>query len=255
MTFKHSLTSGALTVGAFVKTPSPIVVEVLGLTELDCLCLDAEHSPYDRLAVDACVMAARAAGKPVLVRPPSAAPEHILNALDCGATGVVLPHIRSEAEARAVALTSHYGAGGRGYAGSSRAAAYTAKPMAAHLAESAAQTVVVAQIEDVEALEAIDAIAAVPGIDALFVGRVDLTVAMGAASVDDPRVIAAVEAVCDAGRRLGRTVGMFLGRASDVAAWREKGASFFLLGSDHNFMIAGAAEMLRQAKGPTPGGG
>ena len=130
----------------------------------------------------------------VLVRLPSAAPEQVLNALDSGATGIVVPHIRSVEEARAIVAASRYGAGGRGYAGSSRAAGYTTRSMADHLRNSAEQTVVIAQIEDPEAVEAIDAIAAVDGIDALFVGRVDLTVAYGAASQDDPRVIAAVEA-------------------------------------------------------------
>jgi len=249
VTFRESLIGGDLIVGAFVKTPSPIVFEVLGLTALDCLCLDAEHAPFDRLAIDACVMAARAAGKPILVRTPTSAPEHILNALDCGATGVVLPHIRSVEEAKAAALAACYGAGGRGYAGSSRAADYTTKSMADHLSGSAATTTVIAQIEDIEAVETIDAIAHVPGIDALFVGRVDLTVAMGASSQDDPRVVAAVERVCGAGRAAGRTVGMFLSRPDDIAAWRDKGASLFLLGSDHAFMLAGAAELARAARG------
>ena len=246
MTFKARLASGAFTVGAFVKTPSPIVFEVLGLTALDCLCLDAEHAPFDRLAIDGCVMAARAAGKPVLVRTATSAPEHILTALDCGATGVVLPHIRSAQEARAAVASAHYGAGGRGYAGSSRAAAFTTRPMTDHLARSAAETVVVAQIEDIEAVEDIDAIAAVPGLDALFVGRVDLTVAMGAASQDDPRVVAAVERICETGKRHGRCVGMFLSRPADVAIWREKGAAFYLLGSDQGFMLSGAAHLLAQ---------
>jgi 2-keto-3-deoxy-L-rhamnonate aldolase RhmA len=249
VTFRESLTRGDLIVGAFVKTPSPIVFEVLGLTALDCLCLDAEHAPFDRAAIDSCVMAARAAGKPVLVRTPTAAPEHILNALDCGATGVVLPHIRSVEEARAAAAAARYGAGGRGYAGSTRAAAYTTIPMATHLSGGASETTVVAQIEDIEAVEAIDAIANVPGIDALFVGRVDLTVAMGASSQDDPRVVAAVERVCAAAKAAGRTVGMFLSRPADIAAWRDKGASLFLLGSDHAFMLAGAADLVKTARG------
>ena len=249
VTFRERLIGGDLIVGAFVKTPSPIVFEVLGLTALDCLCLDAEHAPFDRLAIDSCVMAARAAGKPILVRTPTSAPEHILNALDCGATGVVLPHVRSVEEAEAVAIAARYGAGGRGYAGSSRAAAYTTMSMGDHLTGSASTTTVVAQIEDIEAVEAIDAIAKAPGIDALFVGRVDLTVAMGADSQDDPRVVAAVERVCAAGRAAGRAVGMFLSRPADIAVWREKGASLFLLGSDHAFILAGAAELVKSARG------
>lgn len=247
-TLKARLAAGDLLVGTFVKTPSAIVTEVLSLSALDCLCIDAEHSPFDRLAIDQCIMAARAQEKPILVRLPSAAPDQILNALDCGATGIVIPHVRSASEARAIVAASHYGAGGRGYAGSSRGAGYTTRSMSDHLAASAQTTVVIAQIEDPEAIEAVDEIAAVEGIDALFVGRADLTVAFGASSQDDPQVIAAVEAVCAAGRRHGRATGMFLARPSDVPLWQSKGASLFLLGSDHGFMLAGAAQLIGQAK-------
>lgn len=245
---KARLAGGDVIVGTFVKTPSPIVVEVLGLTGLDCLCLDAEHAPFDRGTLDICLLAARSCNMEVLVRVPSAAPEHILNALDCGANGILVPHVRSAEEARDCVRASHYGPGGRGYAGSSRAAAYTTTPMTQHLADSAARTVVVAQIEDPEAVEDIEAIAAVPGLDALFIGRVDLTVGFGASSMDDARVVAAVETVCAAGKRAGKPVGMFLARVSDVAQWRAKGATLFLLGSDHGFLMSGAAALLRDVK-------
>lgn len=240
MTLKQRLAARERIIGTFVKTPSPIVVEVLSLTALDCLCLDAEHAPFDRMAIDGCVMAARAAGKDVLVRVPVATSDHVLNALDCGATGIVAPHVRSAEEAAALVRMAHYGRGGRGYAGSSRAAEYTTRPMADHLAGSAARTVVIAQIEDPEAVDAIDAIAATDGIDALFVGRVDLTVGYGAASQDDPVVVDAVERICAAGQRYNRPVGMFLARAADIPHWQGHGATLFLLGSDHGFMLAGA---------------
>jgi 2-keto-3-deoxy-L-rhamnonate aldolase RhmA len=247
VSLKQRLATGERLVGTFVKTPSAILVEVLSLTDLACLCLDAEHAPFDRAAIDACVLAARAGGKDLLVRIPSSAPEHILNALDCGATGVVVPHVRSAAEAREIVRKSHYGPNGRGYAGSSRAAGYTTRTMAAHKAASANQTVVIAQIEDPEAIEAIDEIAAVDGIDALFIGRADLTVAYGTDDQDDIHVIKAVEAVCAAGRKHGRTVGMFVARVDDVPLWVERGASLFLLSSDHGFLIAGAADLLARA--------
>ncbi|MFS0773038.1 HpcH/HpaI aldolase family protein [Sphingomonas sp. 1P08PE] len=245
---KQRLAAAEAIVGTFVKTPSPIVVEVLALTDLDCLCLDAEHAPFDRMAIDGCIMAARAGGMDVLVRIPAVTPDHVLNALDCGATGIVAPHIRSAEEAAALVAMSRYGHGGRGYAGSSRAAGYTTRTMAAHLAASAERTVVIAQIEDPEAIDAIDAIAAVPGLDALFVGRVDLTVAYGVETQDDPRVVAAVEAVCAAGQRHGVPVGMFLARTADIPQWRARGATLFLLGSDHGFMLAGAAALVAAAR-------
>ena len=252
-TLKARLAARELVIGTFVKTPSPIIVEVLALTDLACLCIDAEHAPFDRGAIDQCVMAARAGGMETLVRLPATAPEHVLNALDCGATGIVAPHVRSADEARALVRMCRYGAGGRGYAGSSRAAGYTTRTMAANLAGAAERTVIVAQIEDPEAIDAIEAIAQVEGIDALFVGRADLTVAYGAATQDDPRVVAAVEAVCAAGRRHGRPIGMFLARETDVPSWVAQGASFFLLGSDHGFILGGAAQLLARATAPAPG--
>ncbi len=240
--FAERLRSGAPLSGTWVKTPHPHVVEVLALSPLDCLVLDAEHAPFDRAALDLCILAARAGGKPVLVRPASGAPEAILAALDGGADGVIIPHIRSAEEARAAVRACRYVPGGRGFAGSSRAARYTTLGMAAHRA-AARGVAIVAQIEDIEAIDAIDAIAAVEGIDALFVGRADLTVSYAAGGPDDPRVVAAVEKVCAAGVAAGRTVGMFLGRVDDVAGWRTRGASLFILQSDQEFLLTGAARL------------
>lgn len=247
MNLKARLAKGDRVVGTFVKTPSPIVFEVLARTALDCLVLDAEHAPFDRMAIDACIMAAVAAGKDVLVRVPTGSPEHVLNALDCGATGVLVPHVRSADNARAVVRCAHYGHGGRGYAGSSRAAGYTQKPVSEHLQASAARTVVILQIEDPEGVEAIDEIAAVEGVDALFVGRVDLMVSLGASTVDTPEVVAAGRAVCHAGRKRGLSTGLFLGAPNEIPAWADLGASFFLLGSDHTFLLSGAKALAAAA--------
>jgi 2-keto-3-deoxy-L-rhamnonate aldolase RhmA len=242
VTFRERLLAGDILAGTWVKTPHPHVVEVLSLSSLDVLVLDAEHAPFDRGNLDMCIMAARAGGKPVLVRPPSSAPEQILNALDLGADGVILPHICTAAEAGEAVKATQYVSGGRGFAGSSRAAGYTTKGMKKHRAD-ARNVIVIAQIEDVEGVDNIDAIAAVAGIDALFIGRADLTIAYGAETPDDAVVVEAVDRIVAAGKATGRTTGMFLGRASDVPLWREKGSSLFILGSDHDFLLQGAARL------------
>ena len=247
MSFKQALASGEPLLGTFLKTPHPHVVEVLASSGLDCVCIDAEHAPFDRTAIDLCLMAARAGGIPAIVRPASGAAHEILNALDCGADGVVVPHIRSVEEAVLLARQAHYGPGGRGFAGSTRAAGYGLTSIADHCTASADRTVVIAQIEDAEALDDIDAIAAVEGIDALFVGRIDLTISLGCTSPDDPRVVAAVDLIVAACKRAGRVSGMFLSRSADVATWRDKGASLFLLASDHSFIRSGARAMRTEA--------
>ncbi len=241
MSLKARLAAGDTLLGTFLKTPSPILVEVLAATGLDLLCLDAEHAPFDRHDLDLCILAARGAGLPIIVRTRSQAPEELLNALDCGADGVLIPHIRTVAEASACVAAAHYGPGGRGYAGSSRAAGYGTTPMAAHRRASAGRTVVIGQIEDAEALPALDAIASVEGLDGLFIGRIDLTVSIGAEDPDDPQVLAAAQAVIDAARGHTKPIGMFVPRDGDVPMWRDRGVTLFLQGSDHSFLRAGAA--------------
>jgi 2-keto-3-deoxy-L-rhamnonate aldolase RhmA len=248
MNLKARIAAKEPLLGTFLKTPHPHVVEVLASAGLDLLCIDAEHAPFDRRDMDACVMAARGGALPVVVRTPSSAPEQILNALDCGADGVVVPHIRSAGEARAIAAATHYGAGGpnginRGYAGSSRAAGYGTRSIPDHLAASAATSTLIAQIEDVEALDEIDAIAAAEGIDALFIGRIDLTIALGCTSPDDPKVIAACDHIIAAAVKAGRPVGLFTPKPADASLWQAKGATLFLLGSDHGFLREGAKNL------------
>lgn len=241
---KSRIAAGEVLLGTWVKTPSMMICEVLADTALDLVCLDAEHAPFDRATLDQCLGILRSRDFPTLVRVFSSAPEHTLNSLDCGADGVVIPHVTDRETAVAIVQQAHFGRGGRGFAGSTRAAAYTRKTMAQHIDDSAARTVVLAQIEDVEGVDNIDEIAAVGGIDCLFIGRADLTVALGASSPRDPVVIEAVERVCRAGKVAGVPTGMFLGDLNELPHWRKLGATVFLLSSDHACMVAGVSTLV-----------
>jgi 2-keto-3-deoxy-L-rhamnonate aldolase RhmA len=246
--FKTRLLRRDFLLGVFVKTPHHAVIEVLATTDLDCVCLDAEHAPFDRGDLDRCLLAARAGGLPALVRTPSGAPHEILNALDLGACGIVVPHIRSVAEAQAAARAAHYGPGGRGYAGATRATKFAAPAMAGRLRAAREETTLIVQIEDAEALEHVGAIAAVEGVDALFIGRIDLTVALGETDPMSPHVLRAVTQATQDALAGGGVVGMFTPDLKEIPQWRAMGANLFLLGSDQGFLRSGA-QSLRQACG------
>lgn len=247
MSFKARLKSRELLVGTFQKTPSPMICEVFGGSDLDVICLDAEHSPFDRRDINDCLLALKAVGKPGLVRIPANQPEHILNALDCGANGVLVPHVITAEDAEAVASHAHFGTG-RGYAGSTRAAGYGARTMADHKRLSAESTVTIAQIEDAEALDHLGAMFAVSAVDAFFIGRADLSVSLGCEGPNDPSVVEAVEMICRKGQEADVSIGMFTSNLGEIPKWRSMGASLFLLGSDHGFMLAGARSMLDQVR-------
>ncbi|MEM6639539.1 MAG: aldolase/citrate lyase family protein [Pseudomonadota bacterium] len=237
--FRQRLIDRELTVGTFVKTPSSIVCEALCHSSLDVLCLDSEHAPFGHLQIDQCVAAIRAAGQPSLVRVADQSETAIRNALDCGATGIVVPHVRNADEAERVARAAHFGAGGRGYAGSTRAAGLGTKRMPDHRADSAKQTTVIVQIEDPEALPHVAEISAVENVDAVFIGRIDLAVALDVAP-SSRALLSIVEEICANARGC---VGMFTPSLDELPRWRDAGASLFLLGSDHSFMIGGANDL------------
>ncbi|MEM6683404.1 MAG: aldolase/citrate lyase family protein, partial [Pseudomonadota bacterium] len=220
-----------------------MLCEVFGRSALDAICLDAEHSPFDRADLDRCVFALKASGKPAIVRVPSCQPEHILNALDLGTDGILAPHIITKSDAEALVEAATYGKG-RGYSGSTRAAGYMAKNMATHLAESDGAAAIIAQVEDAAALEHLDDILSVAGIDCVFIGRADLTVSLGFNDPSAPDVVRAVEDICAAAKAAGVPSGMFTSNISELGHWQALGASVFLLGSDHGFLLSGAAKMV-----------
>ncbi len=243
MSLKNKLAKKQPIIGTFIKTPHFHNTEVLAHTSLDVLCLDAEHAPFDRADLDKCVLAAKSQQKPVIIRVPNTENSSILNALDIGADGVVLPHILNAEHARAVVKKCFYGPEGRGYAGSTRFASYTTQKLPENLKNNANQTCVIAQIEDMEAVNNIDEICQVEGIDCIFIGRMDLTVALEHTNASHPDVMAAVEKVVDAANKHGKNCGMFVGDLNELPRWIAMGVSLFLLGSDHNFMLSGAAQL------------
>lgn len=237
---RRRVLNGELLAGSFLKTPAYELVEVLAHSGLDFLCLDAEHAPFDRARMDACLAMGRALGLPMLVRVAAGRPEHVLGALDSGAVGIVVPHVDSVAKAQDVARMARFGHGGRGFAGSTRWAQFATRKMPELLADSASETLVIAQIEEPEGVAAAQEIAAVEGIDALFVGPSDLSVAFGHSSTDNPDLERAYALCAQACRRHGKGYATWVGNAGQARALRKHGVHMFFAGSEHDWVLAGA---------------
>jgi 2-keto-3-deoxy-L-rhamnonate aldolase RhmA len=245
-TFRQRVLAGDKLVGSFLKTPTSHATEILGGVGYDFVVIDQEHAPFDRTTTDIALMAAHGQGIPALVRVPG--PEAVLSVLDCGATGVLVPHVKSAAYAREVAAMFRYRGGSRGFATSTRAGGYTSVPMWRHIADADANMVFVAQIEDPVALDEIDAIAAIDGVDSLFIGRGDLTAAFGDDSKDPPAVRKAVERICEAARKAGKPISVYVGNSAEAAWLATLGASVFVYSSDQGFLRQAAAASLREVR-------
>jgi len=225
--------------GTFVKTCSPQVIELLGTSGLDFAVVDAEHAPFGRGEIDLMVMAGRAAGLPVLVRVPDHGASTVLNALDVGAAGLVVPHVDTLEQARSIVDAARFGVGHRGYSSSPRFASYGAIGRAATLIKGD-EALLLCQIESAEGVENAATIAALDGVDGLFIGRADLSLSLGETDIGAPRVLAATRRIIEAGLTASKRVGMFVGSAEEAGHFAREGVNWFVVGSDQSMLRRGA---------------
>jgi 4-hydroxy-2-oxoheptanedioate aldolase len=207
---KAVLARGEPVVGPLLSFNSPELVEFCGHAGFDFVLIDAEHNLVGPETCQQLVRAAEAAGLTALVRVPRNEPTSILAFLETGAQGVVVPHVRTEADAAsAVAAVKYPPAGKRSAAGSSRPANYGLTQTAAeYFALANERTMVIPLIEEVEGFENLEAIGRTPGIDLLFLGDGDLAMDMGyPGQREHPAVRKVVEDAVGRGRRGGLLLG------------------------------------------------
>lgn len=232
--------------GTFVKTASPHIIEVLGTTKLDFVCIDAEHAPFDRATLDLMVLATRATHLKAFIRIAEVNPAVILSALDIGAAGILVPHVDSADDARKVVAMARYKGGARGYSSSPRFAGYGSLGMKEAL-RVGDEAQVICQIECDAAVQDAEAIAAVPGVGGLFVGRADLALSMGLDNPRDPRVLEATRHVLAIARKAGKHAGMFVAGNAERDEFAALGADWFIVSSDQTLLRQGAQAIAHAA--------
>ena len=172
--------------GTWVKIPAMEVVELVALAGFDFIVIDLEHSPIDLETAYRLIGTALHTGVAPIVRVPGRDPGFIARILDAGAEGIMVPHVDTVEQARAVVSAVRFPPlGARGVGSTSRAGAWGALPRAEYLRYGQEEAVVIAQIESAEGVRNAGAIAATEGIDALLVGAADLAVSEGRADVSD----------------------------------------------------------------------
>jgi 4-hydroxy-2-oxoheptanedioate aldolase len=203
---KRRLTAGERLIGCVVNISSPELVEVAAAAGFDYVTIDAEHGSFDVAGCTHVIRAADAYGAPAIVRVQAIRPDSIGKALDLGATGVQVPHIRTAEDARNAVKEASFAPRGRRGLAFPRASDYGVGATAeSFLAQAAEEVLVLGQVEDAVALDQLDAIAAVDGVDVVFVGPVDLSLSLGhPGALDHPEVTAAIGRIEAAATEHGR---------------------------------------------------
>lgn len=242
--FRKRFCARDLLLGAFIKSTARQGIEIIAAQGYDFVVIDEEHAPFNRETVDELILTARASGIAPIVRVPAI--DGILQALDCGAEGVMVPHISSRDDAEMAVAACFYGIGRRGFSPSGRAGNYGSVKRGDHISGQDNSNALIAMIEDPEALDQIDAICATPGITGLFIGRGDLTAAYGASGLDSPEVIAAVETILAAALKADLPVCMNVASSALAQSYKAQGSTAFIIGSDQGFLKKAAAATLSE---------
>ncbi|MEQ5871867.1 aldolase [Sagittula sp. NFXS13] len=239
MEFRARLRHQKALLGTFLKIPSTQPAEILGTLGFDFVVIDEEHAPLNPETTDAILLACRAHAMAGLVRVRQ--PADILRVLDCGADGVLVPHVTSADVAHEIVSLARY-SGVRGLSPTTRAGQFGATSVAEHMATQDARSAVIAMIEDAEAVDNIEDIVVTEGLDAIFVGRADLAASMGAAARDGG-LDHAVDVILKAARDAGLPALIMASDPAEAEHFRARGATGFLTMSDQGFLRAHAARI------------
>jgi 4-hydroxy-2-oxoheptanedioate aldolase len=214
----------------------------------DTLTIDLQHGVIDYQAMVGMLQAISTTATVPIVRVPWLEPGIIMKTLDAGAYGVICPMVNTREEAqRFVAYTSYAPKGTRSF-GPVRALLYGG----ADYPTQANQTIVrFAMIETAQALDNLDAILSVEGLDAIYIGPSDLSLALGCKPTFDdvdPKVAQAIDHIVARAKVHGVQAGIHNGR-SDVAKSRiAKGFRFVTVSSDARLLAAGSQQLLTEMR-------
>ena len=226
------------------------IARIAASAGFDTLYVDIEHSSFSLDTTGQICMAALSVGITPLVRVASF--DTIGRVLDGGAMGVIVPHIHTAADARAVVRAAKFPPlGDRSAGGGLPALHYRSFPAAEVNPALNAATLVAVMVETLEALDCVEEIAAVEGVDMLLIGSNDLTAEMGiAGEYDHPRLTDAFARTIAAARAHGVHVGVggLASRPDKMAEFVRMGARYVSTGTDLAFLASACAARAKQVR-------
>lgn len=233
--------------GTLITLPCPEIVEALADIGFDWLWIDMEHGTLSLRDAQQMLVAVRGKAHG-LVRAPTCDPIWIRQVLDIGADGVIVPLVRSAAQAAEAIQAGKYPPEGTRSAGIARANSFGLN-FQPYVSAANSKTAIIIQVEHIDAVRDIEAILAIPGLDGILVGPYDLSGSMNLlGQLKHPEVSAAINRVLSACKLRQIPIGIFAMTASEAKLLRESGYDFVAVGIDATMLLTSAREVLNQSR-------
>jgi 4-hydroxy-2-oxoheptanedioate aldolase len=240
--------------GLWAGIPSSLTAELAAAAGYDYVCVDLQHGLSDEATMVSMFQATQAAGGAPLARLAWNEPWLIMRALDLGAAGVILPLIDNAAEARRAVESCRYPPVGRRSYGPIRAELVMGS---AAPDELGGEALCIAMIETREGIENLEEIAATPGLDGLYIGPSDLSIALGLppgrvmdeVGEDRKPLADAIERIRDACEANGLIAGLHCGSGAAAEHYAKQGFRLITVGVDTSLFKATIGRELNAARG------
>jgi 4-hydroxy-2-oxoheptanedioate aldolase len=239
---RETWAAGRPAIGGWCSIGSSFTAEVMARMDWDCLTVDAQHGLIGYTEMLAMLQAISTTETAPLVRVAWNAPGEIMRALDAGAAGIICPMISSRAEAEAFVGACRYPPAGYRSSGPTRAALLHG-PDYVHQAN--ADVVTLAMIETREGFENAEAICATPGLDGIYIGPADLSLALGGPpgqDSQDPLRLEAFGVILAACRKAGIKAGVHTQSVAYSQQMLGLGFDLVSVGADIRYLSTGRAE-------------
>jgi 4-hydroxy-2-oxoheptanedioate aldolase len=257
-TLASRFAAGEQLLSGWITVPDPLIAATMIDAGFDAVMIDMQHGMMDLVAAIAQITAVRHAGGRVIARVPVAEGQTASKLLDAGADGVVAPMIETVEDARAFADYMKYPPLGQRSWGPTRSIQLARHDGATYPGpdawrrEANADTLAIVMIETRRALGAIDDILALPGIDGVFVGPGDLSIALSdgrTLDIEAPATIAAIEHAAARARAAGKIAGIFAASGKHARWHLSLGYQFVTPLSALDYMTLGIKGLINEARG------
>jgi 4-hydroxy-2-oxoheptanedioate aldolase len=251
---KDKLERGESVLGTFFEMGGGSAVECLGISGLDFLVIDTEHGPFDVESSMDFIRAAELKGITPFVRVKDFARSSILKMLDIGAKALIIPCVNTVDEVKKIVeYGKYYPVGERGFF-YGRAASYgydeSASDVNRYFQTCNRETMLIPQCETTGCLENIEEIVNIEGVDGIFIGPYDLSIAMGKpAQFKDPEFTDAVEQILKACRGAGKPAFIFSANSKTARKYLDDGFNGVALSTDVSVYINAFKSIIEDIKG------
>ena len=247
--------SGGAAVNGWLAIANSFSAETMAHQGWDSLTIDLQHGVVDYQAMLPMLQAISTTATVPVVRVPWLEPGILMKSLDAGAYGVICPMVNTRQDAQNLVAWTHYAPRGTRSFGPVRALLYGGADYPDHANDT---IVTFAMIETAKALDNLDEILSVEGLDAIYIGPSDLSLALGCRPVfDDVDDLAqqAIDHILERAKAHGVVAGIHNGTADGALARVAKGFQFVTVSSDARLMAARAQQVIAKMRAKdTPAG-